>query len=190
VPRRRIAALLVVFALALASCGDSNTPAISVGDVEVSEEDFFEGLDEWAGNEGAIQQILQVSNETSVPDGYSTELTSQVATFEILSLVHEQELERQGIELTDEDLDAVRGTDTEAADQVLGDFSDGYERRVLRLFAAQSAVQDAVGADAYASWFQDAVATVDIEVSSRFGTWDDSAGVVVPPQGPLDPAEG
>lgn len=176
---RRIGpALLALLVLAAGACGDAVTPAIRVGDHEVSEADFLEEVEEFAGNEVVTSQQ---SPEGGAPGSYSAEFVTLVAQSRIELEVFKIIAEELDVELTDADLDAARDV---IGTELLDGFSSGFAESYVEDVALASRAQEELGDEAFGPRVQQVLAEHTIEVSSRFGTWDDGTRQVVPPEGP------
>jgi hypothetical protein len=186
---RKIAALPALFTVALAACGDSQTAAIRVGDVDVSEQELFDDLDEFASNPDFVQ-LETASSE--VPDGYTSEFVTIAINDRVFRELNRAEFEARGLELTDEQRDEARtvlaGSPEESGD-ILGSFSDDFAERYVDDVARQVALQNELGDEGYNEWITNALAETEIEVSSRFGSWDPAAGRAVPPAAPEGSSE-
>ncbi|MGE3620261.1 MAG: hypothetical protein AB7L84_07355 [Acidimicrobiia bacterium] len=184
---RRLAPALLAGLLVTAAACDGTTPAVRVDGSSVSEADLLDQVEQWAGNEAGLSQLLQVSPTGRTPGGYSTDLVTATASLNVLSLLMDDELERQGIELTQEDVAGARealAPSAEVADQLLEGFSAEQREWVLRFVAAQVTLLDELGEQGFGDWAATAYGEADIEVSSRFGSWSAADRRVVAPVGP------
>jgi parvulin-like peptidyl-prolyl isomerase len=109
-PARTITALLaLVLAAALvgASCSSVTPQALSVGDWTLSEREFLDDLQSVADNQAYLDaraaQGQPVQLEGEVPGSWSTQFTAEYLQERVTFALAEQENERRGLEVTDED---------------------------------------------------------------------------------------
>lgn len=188
-PRRLLALAVVVLAVAAAGCADAVSPAIRVGDATVSNDELLDEIDQWIGNPVAVDPA-QVAGLT--PGGYPGELVRQLISQRIDFLIHAEEFDRLGLEITDElrndALVALFG-DPSAATDAFAAFSEEFAASFTDDVARQIAVQDALGEEEYSAWYGAAYERTDIEVNSRYGSWDPATRTVAAPATPT-PAAG
>jgi hypothetical protein len=194
VPRRLLA--LVVTALALAAvtgCADDVSPAVRIGDTTISDDELFDEVAEWAGNEPLRTEFRLPAAEGQGIGTYSMDFTGQVLITRMQFEVHSRQFEELGLELSDDERADMRERllgDPELTARVLRSFSEDYGNRLVEDAARQFAVQQAMGAE-YEAWAAEALDPKDVEVSPRFGTWTftEAEGYrLVPPDGPIGSA--
>jgi hypothetical protein len=185
VPTRRRLTLLVaaVAAAGLVGTGCSEqSAAVRVGDTTVSQSDFEDELDAFAGLEGAE------GVRGDARDSYTQEFVGAVLEQRIGFILTEQVFDERGLELTDDDI-------AQTAAQVGGQL-DGMPRdlrdSLIEDVARQSRLANELGQEEYGSTLTDAAESTDIEVSSHYGSWDTEQFTVVPPDGPVgaEPSQG
>jgi hypothetical protein len=185
VPTRRRLTLLVA---ALAAAGlvgagcSEQSAALRVGDTTVSQSDFEDELDAFAGLQGAE------GVRGDARDSYAQEFVGAVLEQRIGFILAEELFDEQGLELTDDD---IADTAAQAGDQLDGmprDLRDSLIEDVAR----QSRLVNELGQEEYTRALTDAVDSTDIEVSSHYGSWDRDEFTVVPPEGPAgaEPSQG
>jgi hypothetical protein len=186
-PLLSLAALALAGALGGAGCADDVSPAATVGDTTVSDEDLMTEVEAWAGSPTLVS-TLQLADPVSTGSSYSSAFVGDVLEYRIGFEVNNAEFERLGLELTDADLEDVRtnlfqdAAATQAVLNELGDYGDQLIEDVARSFKVQSEL-----ADGYQAWAAEAYPAADIEVSPRYGTFDLATGLVDPPNGPATP---
>ena len=185
VPTRRRLTLLVaaIAAAGLVGAGCSEqSAAVRVGDTTVSQSDFEDELDAFAGLEGAE------GVRGDARDSYTQEFVGAVLEQRIGFILTEQVFDERGLELTDDDI-------AQTAAQVGGQL-DGMPRdlrdSLIEDVARQSRLANELGQEEYGSALTDAAESTDIEVSSHYGSWDTEQFTVVPPDGPVgaEPSQG
>jgi hypothetical protein len=190
VPRRllvSLAAVALAGALGGAGCADEVSPAATIGDATVSDEDLMAEVAAWAGSPSLVQ-TLQLADPASTGSSYSSAFVGDVLEYRIGFELNNAEFERLGLELTDADIDDVRTNLfqdpalTQAVLDELGDYGDQLIEDVARSFKVQTEL-----ADGYAAWAAEAYPAADIEVNPRYGTFDLATGLVEPPDGPATP---
>jgi hypothetical protein len=185
VPTRRRLTLLVATLAAAglvgAGCSEQSA-ALRVGDTTVSQSDFEDELDGFAGLEGGEA----VRGEPR--DSYTQEFVAAVLGQRIEFILAERLFVDQGLELSEADIDET----TEQA----GDRLDGMPRNLREALiedvARQSRLVNELGQEEYTRALTDAADSTDIEVSSHYGSWDPEEYRVVPPEGPAgaEPSQG
>ena len=181
---RRLLPLLLagLVALSAAGCADQVSPAIRVGDATVSNDELLDEIDEWVGNPVAVDPA-QVSGLT--PGGYPGELVRQLIRQRIDFMLHEEEFERLGLEVTEERRNAALVAlfgDPAAAADAFAAFSDDFAASFTDDVARQIAVQEELGDEGYSAWYVEAYESAEIEVGARYGTWDPSTrNITAPP---------
>ena len=185
VPTRRRLTLLVATLAAAglvgAGCSEQSA-ALRVGDTTVSQADFEDELDGFAGLEGGEA----VRGEAR--DSYTQEFVAAVLGQRIEFILAERLFVDQGLELSEADID-------ETADQAGGQL-DGMPRNLreslIEDVARQSRLVNELGQEEYTRALTDAADSTDIEVSSHYGSWDGEEYRVVPPEGPagVEPSQG
>jgi hypothetical protein len=184
VPRRlaSLAALVLVVGLA-AGCADDAPPAARVGDsLEISNEDLLDEVAEWAQSPQLLQQVGIADAEGAAPGSYATPLVDVVLTNRIRFDLHREQFDALGLSEGEVDPTLQQQLAT-----VLDEVSPAFGDRLVADLMRVQAVSEAMG-DEYEDWFAE-VTGGDVEISSRYGTWDRSAAAVVGPQGPR-PAPG
>ncbi len=188
---RRPLALLAVLLLAVvasAGCSSDVSPAARIGDVEVSDTDLLDEVDEWAHNEAAFDQAQLAGMN---PGTYPMQLVDAILQQRIDLELHAVEFADRGIVLTDDmrqqALLVLFQGDLSIAQQALAGFSETYANDYVDAVARQLAVEDALGQAGYVAWRTEAYSSTDIEVSPRYGRWDRAAQSVVGPDGPVQP---
>jgi hypothetical protein len=185
VPTRRRLTLLVaaIAAASLVGAGCSEqSAALRVGDTTVSQSDFEDELDAFAGLEGAE------GVRGDARDSYTQEFVGAVLEQRIGFILTEQVFDEQGLELTDDDI-------AQTAAQVGGQL-DGMPRdlrdSLIEDVARQSRLANELGQEEYGSALTDAAQSTDIDVSTHYGSWDTEEFTVVPPEGPVgaEPSQG
>jgi hypothetical protein len=185
VPSRRRLTLLVaaIAAAGLVGAGCSEqSAAVRVGDTTVSQSDFEDELDAFAGLEGAE------GVRGDARDSYTQEFVAAVLGQRIEFILAEQLFDEQGLELTEDD---IAGTAEQAGDQL-----DGMPRELrdslIEDVARRSRLANELGQEEYGRSLTEAADSTDIEVSSHYGSWDTEKYTVVPPEGPAgaEPSQG
>ncbi|MEX2293572.1 MAG: hypothetical protein WD691_07255 [Acidimicrobiales bacterium] len=188
-PRRLLA--LAVVALALlgnAGCAKDVSPALRVGDVKVSNDDFLAEVGEWTGNPVAVDPATLTGQS---PGTYPLELVRQLLQQRIDFALHNAKFAELGLILDDtmrtQALTVLFGDPT-FAEEAFSAFSEGFTAQFIDDVARQVAVSDTLAEADYSAWRTEAYATADIEVNPRYGSWDSATGQVAPPEGPISPA--
>jgi hypothetical protein len=185
VPTRRRLTLLVaaIAAAGLVGAGCSEqSAAVRVGDTTVSQSDFEDELDAFAGLQGGD------AVRGDARDSYTQEFVGAVLEQRIGFILTEQVFEERGLELTDDD---IAQTAAQAGDQL-----DGMPRdlrdSLIEDAAQQSRLASELGQEEFSRALTDAADSTDIDVNSHYGSWDTEQYTVVPPEGPAgaEPSQG
>lgn len=203
---RRLALLpaAVLVAVAVTGCSEQ-AAALRVGDVTVSRGDFEDQLDLLYENDELRDVVFQVLFQSpadrrqlradDAPVGsYSQNYAQAMLTGQVWMLLSEEVLDREGAALSDDDRDAFE----EELRDVLGeggldDIPDEQRADLVGGLAAFIEVND--GGD-LESAFVSLGREADVDVNSRYGSWDSARLIVVSPDGPapapggIDPATG
>ena len=190
--RRLLALVAVVLAAAVsAGCADDVSPAARVGkDIVISHDELMAEVEEWVKSPTLVDALEVPEAEGAGPGSYSTNLVDLVLTNRIQFDVHHQQLEELGLSVPDEALTSVRNElvrDAATTLTVAGELDPEFFDQLVMAVAERTTVGQAMDPEDYQSWLAEALA--DVEVNSRYGTWDAAAGVVLPPTGPR-PAPG
>lgn len=181
-----LAALALMGGLA-SGCAEDVSPAVRVDGHAISNDDFLTEIDEWAGNPAAVDPAQLAS---MAPGTLPQTLVAQILQQRIDLELHAQEFDELGLEMTDEaraQMVAAIGQGDEAVGrQALAGFSEGFADAYLDDATKQALVEQELGLD-YADWQAEALTGADVELNSRYGSWDPATGTITPPPGPVDP---
>src|SRR5688572_14451740 len=142
-------------------------------------------VEEWAGNDATQAAVSLV--QTGTDHGYASEPVTNIVGERIVLGLFEEEFDRQGLEVTEEDRTnafGLIGIDPSQEEALLGGFSDEYREEYLERWAKVAAVQAVAQEDLREVISAEAE---DVELSPRYGTWDAVALVVTPPEPPSAP---
>jgi hypothetical protein len=200
---RRLASLLAAVTVAgLAATGCSSpastmreqSAAVRVDDRTVSRSDFEDSLDLFYENDDLRAFLFEATKdqlraEDGPRDSYLQEYVGAVAGVQVQFLVVAEALEEQDIVLTDADREAI----VQQLDQSLpGGFDSlpsGLRDDIVDGFAGFDKLRSELGEEEFNVVIGEVVDASDIDVSSRYGSWDADQFQVVPPSGPA-PAPG
>ncbi len=195
-PHRRLASLLAavsVVGLAATGCG-SSAAAIQVDDDSISRRDFEDQLDEVYENE-AFRGVLfgqvgqeQLRGEDDPRGSFTQQYVAAMGFVQIQFMVIPTVLDDEGLELTDADREAVVEQLDSSAPGALDALPESMRDGYVDGFAGFDKLRTELGDD-FEAVFTVALDEADIEVSSRYGSWDRDQHTIVPPAGPL-PAPG
>lgn len=186
--RRLLALALAALALVgSAGCADDVSPALRVGDVKVSNDEFLAEVAEWVGNPVAIDPSMLGD---LAPGTYPLELVRQLLQQRLDFEIHNAEFRALGLELDDamrQQALAVLFGDPSVAEEAFSAFSAEFAQSFTDDVARQIAVNQELGDDGYSEWRNGAYADADIEINPRYGRWDAASGQIIAPDGPLEP---
>ena len=197
--------LAVVAAVGVAStaCAEQSA-AIRVGDDTVSEKDFLDELQTLRDNDVALQLIVgatpaDITGEMG-DDSFGQPFVAYMVEQRVFLILERQLAAKEGIEPSDADLDGVRSQiddQFQSSGGKLTDLPDGYVDQLVDDLAIGQALQTQLGQDELQSSFVELADRTDVEVSSRFGEWNQDAFIahvqgqqqqasaVTPPAAPL-----
>lgn len=190
VPRRRLATLAAVLALAglVASGCDTQSAALRVGDESVSQSELFEEMRLLTEDQGYRTLLLgnvdQSQLKGPVDGSYSQALVGYVLGNRVTFFVADDVLADNGVEVTDADrqqvaqrLDQSLPPGTKLPDRLHDSLVEGATRvSLLRSKLGDKANSALIKAETQA----------DVKVNSRFGRWDADSLSVVPPEGAVE----
>lgn len=200
---RRLAPLAALATLGVLStaCADQSA-AIKVGDQTYSDSDFRDDLEAVAGNDtlialhGAIAEEAggQFPEETDGATGstsYSQQFVSFMLGERLRAMILGEVVDRQGIEVSDEARDSLRGDVEAFFEQEGGDVSDVPDRYLDGLVDSIATSQALQSAAQSGDLDEEAIGELEerllgsIEINSRYGSFDKDEIVLLPPAAPL-----
>lgn len=173
--RLLVLALVVAATGVLAGC-DTDDPAISVDDAEISRADLDEEIRVWWDNaeyKDAVGSQLGGRLDGGAP---SPEFVSQIVSNRVSHLATGELLDQLGGEVTDADVQAMREQfDADPTSKaILADFPESWQDKVVSDFAAQAVLEQLLADSGQTPSFGD----FDIEVDDRYGSWSSESGAV------------
>lgn len=196
-PNRRLASLLAAVTVAgLAATGCSQqAAAVRVDDATVSRSHFEDQLDLFYSNDelrsflfqGVTREQLRAAD--GPVGGYTQAFVGSLASVQVQFLIVDQALEAEGIEVTDADRDAIIGQLDQALPGGVDSLPEDQRDDLVDGFAGFEKLRAELGEQDFNIVLGEIVDAADIEVNSRYGSWDEDEFTVVPPAGPA-PAPG
>jgi hypothetical protein len=199
---RRLAPLVVALGfvgIAATSCTDQ-AAAARVGDQTLSESELLDELRAFVDNEPFLQANgIDPDNAESLRGGSSESFSQEFVGFvlenRIVNMLIADMFDGVGLVLSDGVRDQGRAglASDEQSAAIFEAFPASYQDQLVDDQARAGALQAALGED-FQTQLVEAAETTDIELSSRYGTFDvqaflDQEGAITPPAGPL-PAPG
>lgn len=172
-----LTAALALGAVFAAGCGEQ-AAALRVGDTRVSRSDLEAELDAFASSEAIVPDPASIAGE--LPGSYTQDFVGDVLMQRIEFTLAEQVFDGEGLELTDSEISAT-------ADQVgqsLDAFPEGLRESLIEDLSRRVHLQNELGAAGYSTALREAADAADIDISSRYGSWDGDNYTVQPPDGP------
>ncbi|MBW3548989.1 MAG: peptidylprolyl isomerase [Actinobacteria bacterium] len=157
-PRSRLAALVCAAVLGASACSSSaaSSPAVSVNGDTITEEAVEEELANIQSNEryrqsveqGLAQQGLEMTVSGSGEGTFDSAFVARLLSLNVYYRLLEQELEERGLEVTEDDLDAIRPQAVNAVggQDVFDAFPEDYRQALVRRQALTRELQQALGA--------------------------------------------
>jgi hypothetical protein len=174
---------VVAVAVAGTGCADQSA-AIRVGDDTVSEKDFREEVEALGQSETALQLMLgatltDVAGELG-DDSYTQPFIGYLVQQRVSLMLQEQLAEQNGIEVNDDDRDAVR-TQIESeianAGANIDDLPEAFVDQLIDDVAVGQALQGAQGQSDLQGDYLELAENADVELSSHLGEWNNDAFV-------------
>jgi hypothetical protein len=183
-------AALAVAGLATFGCAEQSA-GVRVGDDVVSESEVVQELDAFGQNDalfsGAGQSTDALKGELG--DSYTQDFVSEIVQQRITFMLAAQVFEDEGLELNSADRENAAANLQQQMQDGFDAFPDEYRESFVDDVAKYNALITGMGEDEFRQALVDKATSVDIEVSSRFGSWDEDQLAVEPPPGP-GPARG
>jgi hypothetical protein len=186
--RRLTALLAAAAAVALAASGcASQAVGVRVGGNTYSQSDMVGELDAYGENEALFppdgQQTAQIQGELA--GSYSQDFVSQVVSQRVTYMLVEKVFDANDLQLTDDERTVAENQlATRMGNEAIDQFPDEYRQRFVDDEARVLRLLDEMGEDELNSAVLDEARSSEIEVSSRFGEWDEDQLQVTPPLGP------
>lgn len=182
-------------------CADE-AAAARVGDTTISNEDLMAEAETLADNErllGVLQQmeLSAIQGEADADESYTQGFIGSLLNQRIGTILIEQALDERDAGLTQDDLDETEDRLSSAlagAGLSEDDLTDDLREQLIHSLALNRRLTEEfgdgeeAGQEIEAAIFEQARQT-DIEISSKYGSWDLNRLSIVPPPGPV-PAEG
>jgi len=198
-----ILAALAFVGLASTGCAEQSAAA-TVGDQTLSESDLMDEVGALVGNETLLESAGLAEDDLrgESDQSFSQQIVSSVLTQRIQFMFVDQLFTDEGMELSSSDLSAGQQQFQSTFGPAASEFSESFQDRATEDFAKAAVVQQQLGDD-FQQRFTDLVESTDVQLNSRFGTWDAEAFLaqlfsqnattttpaITPPDGPL-PAPG
>jgi hypothetical protein len=182
-----VLAAVAVAGLLSTGCAEQSA-ALRVGDRTVSESDLIDELDTYGANESLWQASGQPAPTGELTDSWDQNFVASILEQRVVLMLAGQMFDEQGLSLDDS---ARSGAEQRLGQQFgpgFDEFPDDYRQAFIDDVARADTLSESLGDD-FESALIDEAADTDIEVSSRFGSWDQDGFRVIPPEGPA-PAPG
>lgn len=159
-PRFRLVALACAAALGLSACSSSaeSSSAVSVNGDAITVEAIEEELANIQGNEryrqsveqGLAQQGLEMTVSGAGDGTFDSAFVARVLSLNVYYRLLEQEIEKRGLEVTEDELDAIRPQAVNAVggQDVFDAFPEDYRNELVRRQALTNELQQALGSGA------------------------------------------
>jgi hypothetical protein len=177
-----LTAALAVAGLAASGCAEQSA-GVRVGDDVVSESDLMQELDVYGEGPATQRPVGELGSS------YTQTFAGQVVRQRIIFMLVAQIFDEEGRELNSADRQNTIANLREQMQDGFDALPDDYRDDFVDDVAMYNALITDMGEDEFQQALVDRAMSVDIEVSSRFGTWDEDELVVQPPPG-ASPARG
>lgn len=196
---RRLPALLIaaaaVVSLSATGCA-TEAAAARVGDSSISPEDLMSEVEAMAENESVLQAFGvpadRVAGEADADTSYSQPFVGYVLTNRIVNLLFEELMADRDLTVRDQDEAAAEQQMSQAFGSSAGKLPEGFRKQLTADLAISARLAEEFGDDEEGqqdllSAVQKQATKTDVEVSSKYGSWDEVNLQIVPPEGPLQP---
>lgn len=184
---RRLAPVLALIAVVGAACSSVESPAATINGSEISVDSLRDDLKAVRSSDpyrDALEQTYQVELAGEGTGTFSAAFTGQVLSIRVYVQLLEQALADQGVEPTDEDLDAAREVVEEQlaalGDDVFDSFPEAYQDRLVRQEAVIKLAADEASKDVEVA----CVSHILITTESR--TEEEARGLIADLEAQLD----
>ncbi|HEY8544528.1 MAG TPA: hypothetical protein VIL36_05760 [Acidimicrobiales bacterium] len=195
-----LAATALVGVLAATGCADESA-AVRVGDRTLSDQDLMDEVGYIYDNTalwdlidqqnrapaGTAQDSLRGDTEHSFSQDFVAGVLQQRVTFMLVDELFEQE----GGEVTSQHRDTAEQVQNRQFGSAFAEFPESYQNQLIDEYARLVSLQETLGDEEFNEKILELIDTTDVEISSRYGTWDADAFrsapdqlAVVPPAGP------
>src|SRR5690606_41127262 len=167
--------------------------AVRVNDATVSRSDFEDQLDLVYENDDLREYVFgpatreQLRAEGDPRGSYTQQFAGGLAGLHVQFLVVAQLLEDQGVEISDDDLEAAEAELDRRVEGGADSLSEATREAFVEGFAVSQRLQTEFAQDEWQPLLTEALADATIEVNTRYGTWDADRLTVTPPEGPAPP---
>jgi hypothetical protein len=172
---------LLVVAGAGVACDDLESAAVTVNGEETSQSSVDDDLRAIRANDSLAELAEQAGNEIArSPGTIASDVTVGWLSFLVQSELADQELARRDVKVTNADREqgmqqaAQFFGSAEAFDEFSSSFQDQVVDRISALIALQGELGDVAA-------FQELLASADVDVDPRYGTWSTEQLAVLSP---------
>jgi hypothetical protein len=215
-----LAAAALVGALAATGCADE-AAAVRVGDRSLSDNDLMDEvghiydntalwdlIDEQNGQppgtsqEGLRGEAEGGSGDPEDPGSYTQQFVAGVLQQRVTFMLVDELFEREDGSVTDQHRAAAEQAQAQQFGEAFAAFPESYQDQLVDEYARLVSLRESLGEEGFNTAIVELIDSTDVEVSSRYGSWDADVfrsapdqPAVVPPVGPTpapgsaDPAE-
>lgn len=196
---RRLPALLIaaaaVASLSASGCA-TEAAAARVGDTSISREDLMAEVEAMAENESVLQAFGvpadRVAGEADADTSYSQPFVGYVLTNRVVNLLFEEVMDDRDLTVRDQDVATAEQQMSQAFGSSGAKLPEAFREQLADDLAISSRLAEEFGDDEEGQQdliaaLQEQAGKIDIEVSSKYGTWDAENLQIVPPEGPVQP---
>jgi hypothetical protein len=179
-----VLALAAVAGLAASGCA-SQAVGVRVGDNTYSQADMVDELDAYGENEALFQNEEQAASiRGELADSYSQDFVGELLRQRVTFMIAEQLFEESDLELTEQDRQDAEGQlRSQLGPEAVEGFPDDYRERFVDDVARLNLVAGDLGQEGFNEALVEVARTTEIEISPRFGDWDEDQLDIVAPEG-------
>jgi len=181
-------------------CADE-AAAARVGDATISNDDVMTQVTALYGNNRLWQALDQQNGQQpgssrsqlrgDAPGSYAQSFVANVLQEQVTFALVDQLFDDEGAEVSDAHLQAAEQAQQQQYGEFFAEFPEDYQDDQIDHYSRLISLQDSLGEDGFSEALDSLIDETDIEVSSRYGSWDAQAFkdspeqlAVVPPPGP------
>lgn len=178
-----VTAAVTLAGLATFGCAEQSA-GVRVGDDTVSESDMIDELNAFGDNDALFDEGQAAAVRGDLAQSYTQSFTGEIVQQRIVFMLAAQIFEDEGFELSDADRSDAERAMAEQMQGGLEAFPEDYRRSFIDDVAMYNLLVTELGEEEFNQALVDKAGSTTIEVSSRFGEWNDDELTIDPPPGP------
>jgi hypothetical protein len=178
-----VTAAVALAGLATFGCAEQSA-GVRVGDDTVSESDMVHELDAFGNNDALFGEGQAEAVRGDLKHSYTQSFAGEIVQQRIVFMLAAQIFDDEGLELSDADRSDAEQAMADQMQGGLDAFPDDYRATFIDDIARYNRLAAELGEEGFNQALVDKAGSTRIEVSSRFGEWNDAELTIDPPPGP------